>query len=226
IYPFFDEKNLCEIEFLPEQYYHLGLKISDEVRKMNEITNFPDKIPVFNLKEHFKAQVKKLNDLLEDNNYKNKIYQFISKEEINHLMNFMEEKFQKVIKHETKLNHNDVKLVNIMIDNNHDYYLVDIDYLGCTLLGYNVNYSIYSFLFSDEFYTNEKYFLKGFIQGIDPQKKLMDEWSYFMISDFINELKPSIDKRYDLLVSEKHRIKQILFNDNNYLEDILYGDAF
>lgn len=226
IYPVFEGENLSEIECSPEQYYNFGLKVSSEVRKMNEITNYPENNLVFDIKKHFEEHVDKLNQLLEDSNYENKIYQVISKEEINQLIDLMHQCLLKITGHKTTWNHNDVKLVNIMVDNNHDHYLVDIDYLGLTLVGYNVNYSIYSFLFSNVAYASEKYFLKGFIQGIDPKKQLMDEWIYFMIADFINELKPFIDKRYDLLVSEKQRIKQILWNENDYLETILYGAAF
>lgn len=223
VYPFFEGKNLKEKKLTLEEYNTYGSLVAKEVKKMNSIKCFPKMFNLFNLKQHHNKYIKKLNYILADENYKNKIIKLFTKEEIKNLKLRFKTLLKEIEHHEMILNHNDIKLANIMLDKDQHYYLVDIEPIDLTPIGFNINYSIYTFLFSNSYEKNEKTFLKGFIKTIDPNKNLIKEFEYFIISDFINELQSLIDKKYNILLKESKKIKEILLNKNNVLETILYS---
>lgn len=108
-----------------------------------------------------------------------------------------------------------------MIENDH-YYLIDIDFFGLTLTGFNVYYSLNSFIIPN-FEENIKWFIRGFIQSIDPNKDLLKQLHYFLIADFSNELARLSNNYYDEVSQNISHVKAILFNINNIIEKEIYN---
>lgn len=222
VYDYFEGNDLKDSLLTLEQYKNYGMKVSLEVKKMNRIRNYPNVFKRFDLKEHCNIYRDKFKKVI--SNEKEKIYNLFSDKEINNLILRFENLCEYIIKNdEVMLNHNDVKIRNIMINNNNDIYLVDIDPIDLTYRGFNINYSIYTFLFNNSLEKAERAFLKGFIQEYDSDKQLIREYEYFIISDFINELEMLLSRYYNYLKNNQSFIKKVLFNENNILTQILYN---
>lgn len=222
VYDYFEGNDLKDSLLTLEQYKNYGMKVSLEVKKMNRIRNYPNVFKRFDLKEHCNIYIDEFKKVI--SNEKEKMYNLFSDKEINNLILRFENLCEHIIKNdEVMLNHNDVKIRNIMINNKNDIYLVDIDPIDLTYRGFNINYSIYTFLFNNSLEKAERAFLKGFIQEYDPDKQLIREYEYFIISDFINELEMLLSRYYDYLKNNQSFIKKVLFNENNILTQILYN---
>lgn len=220
IYPFFEGKDLKENILTREEYKNYGKLVANEVKKMNQITDIPKEFKLFNLEKHCNDCIHKIDNLMLNEKYQEKIYRIFSKKELHDLKLRLKEILNDIKHDKMMLNHNDIKLANIMIDKNGKFYFVDIEPINLTPIGFNLNYSIYTFIYPNT--KDSQTFLRSFINTIDREKSLKKEWEYFIISDFINELSKLIDKDYEMLLKDKERINDILFNNNHYLEKILY----
>jgi len=220
IYPYFEGKDLKDSNIPLSHFRTYGIKVAREVKKMNQITRYPDLFKKFNLENHCDNCINKLNRILVDRG--KEVYALFSKEEITSLTSRFKELLNCIKYNDVMLNHNDIKTANIMLDKNNNFYLVDIEPIDLTYRGFNLNYSIYTFLFNDDFEEQQKQFLKGFIKEYDPNKQLIKEFEYFIISDFINELERLLDNNYSYLEQNRIFIKNVLFNRKNILSTILY----
>lgn len=189
---------------------------------MNQIKNYPDLFKSFDLREHCNKYIDAFKKVISKE--KEKIYNLFSDKEINNLILRFANLCEEIIENdEVMLNHNDVKIRNIMTNKDNDIYLVDIEPIDLTYRGFNINYSIYTFLFNNSLEKAERAFLKGFIQDYDVDKQLIKEYEYFIISDFINELEMLLRRHYDYLKNNQSFIKKVLFNRNDALIKILYS---
>ena len=222
IYKYYEYKNLKDSSLTLEQYEDYGKKVAIEVKKMNEIKNYPDSFKTFDLKSHCDKYIERLKKFYL--NPKNKMNNLFSDNDINNLILRFKNLCSDIKNDAVTLNHNDFKIAYIMIDENNNFCLVDIDPIGLTYRGYNIIYSIYTFLYNNSLKENEKAFLKGFIKKYDPSKSLMKEWEYFIISDFINELERLFNLYYKYLENNISFVKEALFNKNNILVNILYDE--
>lgn len=102
-----------------------------------------------------------------------------------------------------------------------DYRLIDIDFCGLTLAGFNIYYSLNAFILPN-FEEKTKWFLRGFVQAIDSKKELTRQLHYFLIADFSNELARMSNKYYDRIVLDLDYVKSRLFNVDNILLEEIY----
>lgn len=221
IFKYFEGKDLEESSLTLEQYESYGRKVSLEVKKMNRIKNYPTSFKAFDLKNHCNQYINRLKKVADDK--KSKMTSLFNDIEIEKLILRFQNLSEDIIGNEVMLNHNDIKTANVMLDKNYNFYLIDIEPIDLTYKGFNINYSIYTFLLNNNFEKEEKAFLKGFIKEYDPNKRLIKEWEYFIISDFINELERLLELYYEDLKNNISFIKKALFNEDNILVDLLYN---
>ena len=222
VYPYFDGITLKDAKLMIEEYYKYGVKIAQEVMKLQRASVDSKLFSKVNLDKYFKENEKRIKDLWKNEDYQEKILYIFSKEELQNLtihytslLDFM--KTQKFL-----LNHNDIKIANVMLDQKKNYYLIDIDPIGLTPTGFNIYYSIHSFLLP-QFKENEKSFLRGFIQTIDPNREIIKQLQYCLIADMINESEMLLTKYFNEIQQNKEYIKKMLFNKERFLEEIVYG---
>lgn len=213
IFPFFEGESLSEIELSIEQLESFGKLIALDIKKLNAVKLDTRLFPHFDFKLHYEERKNKLLDYIKNDKY----YSIFKKIEWESILLKYQELYDSIKDNQVMLNHNDVKLKNFMIDKNLNYYFIDIDPFDSTFIGYNLGYSISCFLFKDKF-NKEKIVLSSFIRTIDVSKELVNQFNYFLISDFINKFERYAD--YYLLNS--NYIIELLLNDNNILCDIFY----
>ena len=218
IYEYQNHKSLLEENLTPKEYYDYGYQIGKDVLKLQQISydkhkNIFKKIDIQPFYENDVARFK-------DNENKYEILKLFTKKEKKELIKIFTSLFNDIKKEPHCLNHNDIKPENILIKNN-NYYIIDIDFFGLTLTGFNVYYSMTSFLMPN-FEDNIKWFLRGFIQSIDPDKKLLKQLHYFLIADFSNELILLSNKCYNEINQNINHIKAMLFNINNIISEEIY----
>lgn len=174
-----------------------------------------------NLNNYFNQDKKRIKNLWKNKDYRKKILYIFSKEELKDLSILYMSLLDFIKTQKFLLNHNDIKIANVMLDVQKDYYLIDIDPIGLTPTGFNVYYSIYSFLLP-QFKENEKAFLKGFIQTIDSNRECVKQLQYFLIADMINESEKLLTKYFNEINKNKEYMKEMLFNKANFLEKMIY----
>lgn len=221
VFKYFEWKNLQESQLTLEQYESYGRKVALEVKKMNKIKNYPNSFKTFDLRNHCNKYIERLRKIVDRK--RNKVNELFSDIEIENLILRFQNLSENIIGNEVMLNHNDIKTDNVMLDKDNNFYLIDIEPSDLTYKGFNINYSIYTFLFANNFKQNERAFLKGFIKEYDPNKSLMKEWEYFIISDFINEFNKLLERYSDYLKNNISFIKKVLFNEDNILIHVLYN---
>ena len=176
-----------------------------------------------NLNNYYQEEQKHIQRLWKNKEYQQKIGQIFSTEELRYLLMKYKSLLEFVKTQEFLLNHNDIKVSNVMLDQQKNYYLVDIDPIGLTPQGFNIYYSIYSFLLPN-FKEKEKSFLRGFIQTIAPNRQIVKQIQYFLISDMINESEKLLDSNFFELQSNKEYLKKIIFNKEEFLEKKIYEE--
>ncbi len=223
IYPFFKGTNLRDVNVTLDEYYQYGKKVGKEILKLQDVSINSKFFAKVNLDEYFNHQQKQIKKLWENVVYQQKILQLFSKEELRSLEMLYETLLNFVKKQKFSFNHNDIKIANIMLDEKMNYYLIDIDPIDLTPAGFNICYSIYSFLLLN-FQETEKSFLKGFIQTIDPNREIIKQLQYFLMIDMINESEKLLNNYFNELDENKEYMKKMLFNKNNFLEEIIYNE--
>lgn len=216
IYEFRFYKSLTESNFSSRAYFDYGNKVGKDILKLRQISYDKDVFKNFDLKEYYDRDVKRLKET--ENKYE--VLNLFTEDEKKELINLFTSLFNDIKKEPYYLNHNDIKPENILIENN-NYYLIDIDFFGLTLTGFNVYYSLNSFIMPN-FEDNIKWFVRGFIQSVDPNKELLKQLHYFLIADFSNELIRLSNKYYDEVSKNIDYIKAMLFNINNIIDEEIY----
>ncbi len=74
-----------------------------------------------------------------------------------------------------------------------------------------------------QFKENEKTFLRGFIQTIDPNREIVKQLQYFLIADMIDESEMLLTKYFKKIQENKEYMKKMLFNKEKFLEKMIYG---
>lgn len=223
IYPFFEGISLKEANMKEEEYYQYGVKIGKEVVKLRKASIDFKLFDKVNLSNYYQEEQKHIQRLWKNKEYQQKIGQIFSTEELRYLLMKYKSLLEFVKTQEFLLNHNDIKVSNVMLDQQKNYYLVDIDPIGLTPQGFNIYYSIYSFLLPN-FKEKEKSFLRGFIQTIAPNRQIVKQIQYFLISDMINEAEKLLDSNFFELQSNKEYLKKIIFNQEEFLEKKIYEE--
>ncbi len=216
IYEFKFWKSLTEENFSFKSYFDYGNKVGKDILKLQQISYDKGIFKNFDLKKYYDRDVERFKET--DNKYK--VLNLFTEKEKKELINIFTSLFNDIKEEPYYLNHNDIKPENILIENN-NYYLTDIDFWGLTLTGFNVYYSLNSFIMPD-FEDNIKWFIRGFVQSIDPNKKLLKQLHYFLIADFSNELIRLSNKYYDEVSKNISYIKAMLFNINNIIAEEIY----
>lgn len=173
------------------------------------------------MNNYFNQDKKRIKNLWKNEEYRKKILYIFSKEELKKLTRLYISLLDFIKTQKFLLNHNDIKIANVMLDEQENYYLIDIDPIGLTPAAFNVYYSIYSFLLP-QFQENEKAFLKGFIQTIDYKREIVKQLQYFLIADMINESEKLLTKYFNEIKENKEYMKRMLFNKENFLEKMIY----
>lgn len=221
IYPFFEGKDLRDVNFTMEEYYNYGVKVGQEIMKLQEFSVDLKLFSKVNLDNYFKEDQKRIKSLWKNEDYQQKILKLFSMNEVEQLVSIYQTLFNYVKTQKFSLNHNDIKVANVILDEQKNYYLIDIDPIGLTPAGFNIYYSMYSFLIS-KFKESEKSFLRGFIQTIDPNREIVKQLQYFLIADMINESEKLLTKHFNEVQENKEYMKKVLFNKENFLEKIIY----
>lgn len=216
IYEFKAWKSLSEENFSPKAYFNYGNKIGKDILKLQQISYDKDVFKKFDLKKYYDRDVERFKEA--DNKYK--VLNLFTEKEKKDLISIFTSLFNDIKEESYYLNHNDIKPENVLIEND-NYYLTDIDFFGLTLTGFNIYYSLNSFLMPN-FENNIKWFIRGFIQSIDPNKKLSKQLHYFLIADFSNELIELSNKHYDKISENINYTKSMLFNVNNIIAEEIY----
>lgn len=221
VYPFFEGISLKDMNLTLEEYYEYGRKVGQDIIQLQNFPVNSDFFKKLNLESYFYQDRKDIEELWRSATYQQKILQIFSVKEIKYLSVLYQSLFDFLKKQRVFLNHNDIKLANIMLDNQQNYYFIDIDPMGLTPSGFNIYYSIYSFLLPN-FKEKEKTFLRGFIQTIDPHRKILKQLQYFLIADLINEAKMLLDDYFSELQENKEYMKKMIFNKEGLLEKMIY----
>lgn len=216
IYEFKFYKSLIEEDISSKEYFDYGNKVGKDILKLQQISYDRNIFKNFNLKEYYDRDVKRFKET--ENKYE--VLKLFSEEEKKELINLFTSLFNDIKEESYYLNHNDIKPENILIEND-KYYLIDIDFFGLTLTGFNIYYSLNSFIMPN-FEENIKWFIRGFIQSIDPNKELLKQIHYFLIADFSNELIRLSNEYYDVVSKNISYIKAMLFNINNVILEEVY----
>ena len=222
IFPYFEGITLKNAKLTLEENYEYGVKIAQEIMKLQKVSMDSKFFSKVKLDNYFKEDQKRIKNLLENKGYKEKILCIFSKEELQDLTILYTSLLDFMKTEEFLLNHNDIKVGNVMLDDQKNYYLIDIDPIGLTPVGFNIYYSIFSFLLP-QFKENEKAFLKGFIQTIDPNRTIVKQLQYFLIADMINESEKLLTMYFNIVQENKEYIKKMVFNKEKFLEKIIYN---
>jgi len=222
IYPYFEGTTLKYTKLELEEYHKYGVKIAREIMKLQKVSVDLKLFLKVNMDEYFKEDKKKIKNLWKNEEYQEKILCIFSKEELQDLIIHYTSLLNFIKKEKFLLNHNDIKIANVMLDQKKNYYLIDIDPIGLTPKGFNIYYSIYSFLLP-QFKENEKSFLRGFIQTIDQNREIVEQLQYFLIADMINESEKLLTEHFNELKENKDYMKKILFNKEKFIEKVIYG---
>ena len=216
IHPFFEGKTILEKDYSLEKFKEYGECVAKDILKLNEIEPISS-FETVDLNKHCDERINKVLNRLNDDEsqYMLKIF---NKEEWYELIDYYKELGKRIIGDKVSLNHNDIKLPNILIDNDDNYSIIDFGPLLLTNVGYNIGYSISCFLFEND-KDKEKACLRGFISIIDEKQELLDQFNYYLISDFINKL----DMYRDDYLDNIDFIRLILFNKDDILKRELYN---
>lgn len=225
IYPFFEGICLKDSDYTLKEYYEYGKKVGQDIIKLQKKSWNPEVFHRLNLDDYFQEDKLKIKKIWETVNDSEKILQIFSRKDLEKLSVLYRSLLDFMKKQKYCFNHNDIKMANIMLDAKSNYYFVDIDPMDLTPPGFNVYYSMYVFLLHT-FQEKEKAFLRGFIQTIDPNKKIIKQLQYFLIADMINECQKLLEDYFDDLQKNKKYIKEILFNKNDLLEKIIYDKSY
>lgn len=217
IFPFFKGKTLYEANIPIEQMKYYGKLVATDIKKLNKKKVDLNLFSILDLRQHYEDRVNKINNLLKSNDTREKFLKIFNKVEWQELLIYYNKLYENIKNDEVMLNHNDIKLPNIMVDENSNYYFIDLDPFDLTIIGYNIGYSISCFLFENE-KEKEKIFLRSFIKTIDSSKNLINQMNYFLISDFINK----IEMYFEFYQNNISFVKSMLFNSDNILEIELY----
>ena len=222
VYPFFKGETLKKENLSKKEFRNYGIKVATDVIKLNHITHDSNLFKPLELEKTFsKEDWERCKKIWRNKSYRKKILQIFTKQEIRLLFKYYKNLLEDVKKEKVMLNHNDIKTGNIMLDKQKNYFFIDIDPIDLTVLGYNIYYSLFWFLLPN-CEKKEKCFLKGFMQTIDSEKRLIKQVHFFLIADFINELEMLLKDKFDDLMQEKVWLKQMLFNKNNIIEKVIY----
>jgi len=217
VFPFFGGQTLLNANISTEKMKYYGKSVANDIKKLNRTKPDLNLFSVLDLKQHYKDRVDKVESLLQGVDTKDELLKIFSESEWKELLSFYGHLYEEIKDDDLMLNHNDIKLPNVMIDSDGNYYFIDLDPFDLTIIGYNIGYSISCFLFRKE-KELEKTFLRAFIQTIDSNKNLINQMNYFLISDFINK----IEKYSDMYQNNSVFIKSMLFNSGNILSIELY----
>lgn len=223
IYPFFEGMNLRDAKLSLDECYKYGKKVGKEILKLQKSSINGEFFAKVDLENYFGYEEEQIKSLWKNEIYQQKILQIFSKKELQSLQMLYETLLDFVKKQKFSLNHNDIKTTNIMLDEKMDYYLIDIDPIDLTPAGFNVCYSIYSFLLP-KFKESEKSFLKGFIQEIDPRREIVKQLQYFLMIDMMNESEKLLKNYFNELQENKEYMKKMLFNKGDFLEQVIYDE--
>lgn len=221
VYPYFEGITLKDAKLTLEEYYKYGVKVGQEIMKLQKISTDFKIFSKVNLDNYFNEDKERIKNLWKNTNYQQKILKLFSIDELEQLASIYKTLFDFVKTQKFLLNHNDIKIANVMLDEQKNYYLIDIDPLGLTPAGFNVYYSIYSFLLP-EFKEREKSYLRGFIQTIDSNREIVKQLQYFLIADMINESEKLLNDYFNDLQDNKKYMKKMLLNKENFLEKMIY----
>lgn len=217
IFPFFNGQTLLDVKLPINRFEYYGKQVANDIKKLNKKKTDSSLFSILDLKQHFTDRTNKVMNLLNQKETQNELLKIFSTFEWQKVLAFYGFLYESIKDDNVMLNHNDIKLPNILIDNKGNYYFIDLDPFDLTIVGYNIGYSISCFLFQNGKET-EKAFLRAFIQTIDPTKSLINQMNYFLISDFINK----IEKYFKFYQGNISFIKSMLFNNDNILEIELY----
>lgn len=221
IYPKFEGANLKDAKLSLEQYYKYGIQIGYDVIKLNKYGLNSKLFSSLNIEEYCKNDKNNLEKIWNNLNYQNKILQIFSKEDLQYLSKKYHSLLNYTDNQQKLLNHNDIKIENVMIDGKNNYYIIDIDPFDSTPCGFNVYYSMYCFILQN-FEEEEKAFLRGFIQTIDPNRDNFKQFYFFLLADVVNEAESLLNKHLNKVNDNKNYIKDILWNKNDALEKAIY----
>ena len=218
VFPFFEGQTLLEANIPLEKIEYYGKQVAIDIQTLNKKKPEETLFGVLDLKRHYEDRVNKIKNLLNQKETRGQLLEIFDDRKWQKLLYFYGRLFEAIKNDDPMLNHNDIKLPNILIDDDENYYFIDLDPFDLTVVGYNIGYSISCFLFQ-EGREAEKAFLRAFIRTIDHNKKLINQMNYFLISDFINKF----EKYADIYKRDSHFIESLLFNENDMLRDLLYG---
>lgn len=216
IYPFFEGETILDKDFSLDKFREYGKCVAREILKLNKIEPISS-FDTVDINKHCEDRISKIRRRLtdiEDSQYMLKIF---NKDEWNELINYYKDLCKRTKGDKVGLNHNDIKLPNILIDKDDNYTLIDFGPLILTNIGYNIGYSISCFLFEND-KEKEKACLRGFINTIDKNHELLSQFNYYLISDFINKL----DMYRNDYLNNISFIREILFNKENILSKEMY----
>lgn len=216
IYPFFEGETILDKDYSLDKFREYGEKVAEDILKLNKIEPISS-FSTVDLNKQCEERINKIKIRLNDEESSKYMLKIFDKDEWNELARYYKELCEKTINDRVCLNHNDIKLPNILIDKDDNYYLIDFGPLILTNVGYNIGYSISCFLFKSD-KENEKSCLRGFIKTIDKTHELLDQLNYYLISDFINKL----DMYKDDYLNNINYIRAILFNRDNILSNEIY----
>lgn len=217
VFPFFEGQTLLEANIPLEKIEYYGKQVAIDIQTLNKKKPEETLFGVLDLKQHYEDRVIKIKGLLNQRDTRSLLLEIFDESYWQRLLDFYSKLFESIKNDRVMLNHNDIKLPNILINDDGNYYFIDLDPFDLTVVGYNIGYSISCFLFP-EGKASEKTFLRAFIRTIDPDKKLINQMNYFLISDFINK----IEKYSDMYKRNALFIESMLFNDDDLLSVELY----
>ena len=155
IYPFLEGTNLRDSNLSIKECYKYGTIVGQEIMKLQKYSVDLKVFSNVNMNNYFNKDKKTIKNLCKNEEHHKKILYIFSKEELKGLLRLYMSLLDFIKTQKFLLNHNDIKIANVMLEAQKNYYLIDIDPICLTPTAFNVYYSIYSFLLP-QFKENEK----------------------------------------------------------------------
>lgn len=193
VYNFINGKNLKEYtdaeDFNVENIQPLGRRVGSELLKLKNYQDYDKNLFLSpNISGLAKEVVGDFSILLQDDEASRIIKSYFTDRELGELKNILSEYVHVFDNITPDLIHGDIKRSNIMVDENHDIYLVDIESMQLSYDIMNFRHQITWCLFEDN--VREQEFIKGFFDGLynDARPADFDKQVIFMtIVNFFTE---------------------------------------
>ena len=231
IYNFIDGKALNTVydQYSPNDYYHMGFNIGDGYRKINSTLEFNNYfINDYNINDLVNYYIKSFQQLY--NGKLSYIKDIISEEKMNDIIKRMKSLISSFDNEKKVYIHADMHPKNIMIDCNHNLYVIDIESFCIDYFIMNVRWSIAAAFKNKE--NNE--FFKGFVNGYYNNNIPLNFNKQLILILIFNFMEHTIEfsktKDKDFIVNYVSRINKIfnsidLFQDDNILEKTTIFDS-